>query len=69
MDQNKLVQEERIWVDPEIDFTFFFCSYQDRGIQPAQLDLKKAHKGKEKNPRSLKLLRLPQCALEQGYRN
>lgn len=68
MDQNKLVQEELIWVDPETDFTFISCSYQDRGIQPTQPDFKK-HQRKRKNPKSLKLLRLPQCDLEQGYRN
>lgn len=46
MDQNKLVQKELTWVDPEIDFTFIFCSYQNRGIQPTQPDLKKHTKEK-----------------------
>lgn len=48
MAQNKPVQEELIWVDPEIDFTFIFCSYQDRGIQPTQPDFKKHTKEKKK---------------------
>lgn len=49
MDQNKLVQKEQIWVDPEIDFTFIFCSYQDRGIQLTQPDFKK-HTKENKKP-------------------
>lgn len=48
MDQNKLMQEGWIWVDPGIEFTFIFCSYQDRGIQFTQPDFKKHTKEKKK---------------------